>query len=92
MYRSDELIEFDLDGAGVRVHARYTVEPTSTGTVVGADVAVDPTRRVPTLLGPIVRLRMRRQLGRELNRLQRLCETAPIDDTKEERHGESRGA
>ena len=91
-YRSDELIEFDLDGAGVRVHARYTVEPTSTGTVVGADVAVDPARRVPALLRPFVRLRMRRQLGRELDRLQRLCETAPIDDTKEAPHGESRGA
>lgn len=91
-YRSAELIEFDLDGAGVRVHARYTVEPTSTGTVVAADVMVDPARRVPALLSPFVRSRMRRQLRGELDLLRRLCETAPNDDTKEARHGESRGS
>lgn len=91
-YRSDGLIEFDLDGPGVRVHARYTVEPTSTGAVVAADVTIDPARRVPALLSPFVRSRMRRQIGRELDRLRRLCEAAQDNDTKEARHGESSGA
>lgn len=86
-YRPGELMEFDLDGPGVRVHARYTVTPTSTGAVVAAEVMVVGSRRVPALLRPVIDWRMRRQLRRELDLLRRLCEAAPADDTKETHRG-----
>lgn len=91
-YQPDQLIAFDLDGPGVTVRARYVVGTTTNGSVVRADVAVDPARPVPALLRPFIGWRMRRQLRRELNTLRRLCEAEPLIDTEEETHGQSRGA
>ncbi len=76
-YARDALVEFEVEGKGISLTARYALAPAAEGTRLRVDTDYRVGGPLSFVLGPLVRGRLGRQMAAELERLRRLCESEP---------------
>ncbi len=74
-YARDAFVEFEIEGKGISLRARYAVTPAPEGTRLRVDTDYRVGGPLSFVLGPLVRKRLARQMAAELERLRRLCES-----------------